>query len=78
MGSVPLGPSHVISLRVDRACLQEKVPGHCRKGTEMVGTTYSPTRIFIFEGGGVIWKKKKNGPDKVVLTIKLADPCIIH
>ena len=52
--------------------------GHCRKGTEMVGPTSSPTRIFIFEGGGVIWKKKKNGPDKVVLTIKLADPCIIH
>ena len=68
MGRVPLGPSHVISLRVDRACLQEKVPGHCRKGTEMVGTTYSPPRIFIFEGGGVIWKKKKkkNSQDKVV------------
>ena len=41
--------------------------GDCRKGTEMVGTTSSPTRIFFFEGGGIIWKKKKkNGRDKVV------------
>ena len=46
----------------------------------MVETTACPTRIFIFEGGGVIWKKKnkknkknkkkkkkkKNGRDKVV------------
>ena len=61
MGLVLLDPSHKISLRVDQSVR------HCHKGTEMAGTTSSSPRIFIFEGGGIIWKKKKkNGRDKVV------------
>ena len=61
MGRVLLDPSHKISLRVDQSVR------HYHKGTEMAGTTSSSPRIFIFEGGGIIWKKKKkNGRDKVV------------
>ena len=86
MGRVLLDSSHVISLRVDLACLRGKVPKekhwerHCRKGTEMVGATSFPSRIFIFEGGGDIWKKKKKmvRTKSFALTIKLVDPCIIH
>ena len=80
MGSVLLDPSHEISLRVDRACLQGKVSDITGKGRKWSGQLLPPQESSFLKEVGFSGRRRRKmvGTKSFALTIKLVDPCIIH